>query len=205
MATVDNPDTPDTVDLHDHLVAFYEHEDFLTTLVVNFLEPVLSGDTNGLVLATRAHTRTFIADLADQHPDLTAALETERLVFRDARVVRDQLRKAGLSTIDNFSAVLGDDIEQLAGTGEPLRICGEVVALMWEDGDLTGALALEDTWNRFATMHAFDLLCAYPMRSFARPESVRAFLHVCQRHTAVTNEAYGGLRAGGTVPTIRRP
>lgn len=201
MATVE---TPDTVDLHDHLVAFYEHEGFLTSLVVDFLEPVFSGDTNGLVLAARAHTRTFIAGLADQHPDLNAVLETKRLVFRDARAVREQLRQAGPPTIDNVSAVLGDDIEQLADTGRPLRIFGEVVALMWEDRDLAGALALEDAWNRFATMHTFDLLCAYPMRSFAAPESVTAFLHVCQRHTAITNEAYGGLHAGGTLPTIRR-
>lgn len=203
---MDTVDDPDPVGLHDHLVAFYEHEDFLTALVVDFLEPVLSGDTTGLVLATRAHTRTFRAGLADhQQPGLTAALETGRLVVRDARVAQDQLRKTGPCTIDTFNTVLGDDIEQLAGTGRPLRIYGEVVALMWQEGDLAGALALEDAWDRFATMHAFDLLCAYPMRDFASPESVQAFLHVCQRHTAVTNEAYAGLDAGRTAPTMRRP
>ena len=37
-----------------------------------------------------------------------------------------------------------------------------MVALLWAEGNVTGALALEATWNQLAGDLDFDLLCAYP-------------------------------------------
>ncbi len=39
---------------------------------------------------------------------------------------------------------------------------GEVVDVLWEHGDKSGALALEKLWNDLLNERAFHLHCAYP-------------------------------------------
>ncbi|MDP8931195.1 MAG: MEDS domain-containing protein [Actinomycetota bacterium] len=49
--------------------------------------------------------------------------------------------------------------------GRDVRIYGEMVALLWEEGNILAAMALEDLWNQFAGSRAFSLMCAYPMNA----------------------------------------
>jgi diguanylate cyclase len=66
-----------------------------------------------------------------------------------------------------------------------------MVALLWDDGNVPAALALEDLWNDFGAVRTFELLCAYPMRSFENPDCASAFQRVCEQHsTVIPSEGY---------------
>jgi hypothetical protein len=60
-----------------------------------------------------------------------------------------------------------------------------MVALLWDDGDLAGALELETLWNELAERHAFALFCAYSISSLDAAGDLGAAKAICDRHTAV--------------------
>ena len=72
-----------------------------------------------------------------------------------------------------------------------MRGYGEMVALLWEDGNIPAALALEDLWNELAATHEFALLCAYPLSAFTDDATAAAFERVCDQHsTVIPSESY---------------
>ncbi|MDP9275804.1 MAG: MEDS domain-containing protein [Chloroflexota bacterium] len=48
-----------------------------------------------------------------------------------------------------------------------MRVFGEMVALLWAEGDRNGALVLEELWNDLTRRLSFPLLCAYPASFFS--------------------------------------
>jgi len=90
-----------------------------------------------------------------------------------------------------------------------VRVFGEIVALLWADRNASAAIALEDLWNELAVTRSFELLCAYPLSTFAGEESTAGFHDVCQRHSAITNESFaelsGSADAHGIVFLQREP
>jgi hypothetical protein len=65
-----------------------------------------------------------------------------------------------------LEAMIGPIFEDAARGGRPIRACGEMVALLWARGNVTGALALDSLWNELAAEHRFFLMCAYPTTCF---------------------------------------
>jgi hypothetical protein len=55
-----------------------------------------------------------------------------------------------------------------------MRVYVEMVALLWDDGDMASVPALEDLWNDLARLRTFSLLCAYPTRAFDDEASAEA-------------------------------
>ena len=80
--------------------------------------------------------------------------------------------------------------------GQRVTIFGEMVAVLWSEGNPKAALALEELWNDFARTQRFSLICAYPARLFEGCEHWDAFSKVCESHTSVLpDETYGALKS----------
>jgi hypothetical protein len=47
--------------------------------------------------------------------------------------------------------------------GENIRIFGEMVGLLWSEGQHSAAIHLEELWNRFLETKRAALYCAYPI------------------------------------------
>jgi len=173
----------------EHMVAFYESDNFLTALVADFLAPAVRGGGHALAIATGPHrggvTHALLGELD--------AVGTASLVMYDAAQTLSSLRVGGALDPVRFRTVVSGLLASLAADGKLVRIFGEMVALLYQDGEPAEALALEDMWNDLASSYEFDLLCAYPMRDFDSIESTGEFQHVCGRHTAVANQGYAGL------------
>ena len=66
-----------------------------------------------------------------------------------------------------------------------MRIYGEMVAVLWDQGNVAAAIELERLWNDLAIRHPFSLLCAYPTSAFHTDAGAEQFLQVCAQHSAV--------------------
>jgi hypothetical protein len=77
-----------------------------------------------------------------------------------------------------------DLIERVATGGQRrfVRVVGEMVALLWNEGNARGAVRLEDLWNNLAKKIPFTLLCAYPLNTFSR-ETYGELLGLCAEHS----------------------
>ncbi|MEA2220412.1 MAG: hypothetical protein QOJ35_3038 [Solirubrobacteraceae bacterium] len=170
---------------HDHLVEFYESEAFLVDTVCAFLVPTLRDGDAAIVVATADHRRDFEIALENAGIDVDAAVEDGRYVACDAADVLARFMVAGAPDPARFRDTIGAVMDGAAAGRLKVRVYGEMVALLWEDGDVASALALEDLWNELASSRRFVLLCAYPMEQFDDAASADAFRRICEQHTSV--------------------
>ena len=170
---------------HDHLVEFYETETFLVDTVCRFLVPSLRDGDAAIVVATAAHRRAFESALAEAGIDVAEAVLEGRYLGLDARDVLATFMVDGSPRAERFHATIGALMDKASSGSRAIRIYGEMVALLWHDGDVASALALEGLWNDLAPVRTFELLCAYPMGAFEGAESSEAFQRVCEQHTSV--------------------
>jgi hypothetical protein len=178
---------------HDHAVGFYETDGFLVELIAGFVAPALDDDETAFVIANAEHQGRLLEALRSRYPDVEVALRTGQLVLVDADTTRWRLLTDGRLDPARFRRMATEMFAHVAERGRPVRIFGYMVARFWEEGNTTAALALEDQWNELAETYDFELMCAYPMSSFAGTGSDDAFRTVCERHSAIANEGYAHL------------
>jgi len=65
-----------------------------------------------------------------------------------------------------------------------VRVYGEMVDLLWKNGEQEAAIRLEILWNQLANTKAFSLLCGYAMGHFYKDASVQ---EICRHHTHVVS------------------
>jgi signal transduction histidine kinase len=171
---------------HSHSVQFYDSEDFLFAAVGQFLAAGIEAGDRLLVVATPAHNAGFIERLASLK--LESALSTGQLLLLDARATLARFMVDGSPDPDRFREVLGTVLSEVRANGREnarVRAYGEMVDLLWRDGNSSAAIRLEELWNEQGTRHSFELLCAYAMGSFYREGDHERFLHVCGAHSHV--------------------
>ena len=188
-----------------HLVEFYETDEFLAATVAEFLSEGLTGTASSIVVATAPHRDAFASALRARGIDLEVAMLTSRLVMLDAGETLAAFMGEDEPDPERFRATIAAVMDRAADGWRPLRVYGEMVAVLWNDGDVSSAIALEDLWNDLAREREFMLLCAYPMSAFDDPASGAVFARVCEQHTAVIpSEGYTDLPAGDTEQRRRR-
>src|SRR5262249_14622445 len=104
----------------------------------------------------------------------------------------------GLPDPADFARVVGGLFDKVrsAVSGDRPRLAafGEMVSLLWADGNSQAALRLEQLWNDLARAHSFSLRCAYPITGFDRDEHAESFLKICAAHGGVIpDESYTSL------------
>ncbi len=172
--------------LSEHLVQFYEKEDFLIEAVSDFLGAGLGSGAACIVIATQAHLEGFSQRLQANGLDLASAYTRGKYIAIDAAEILSQIQGEGLPDPQRFVEVIGSLIERAEKGERRVRIFGEMVVLLWQQGKQAAALRLEKLWNelRHAT-HPFSLLCAYPMSLLAGSEHAEQFALMSNLHSRV--------------------
>ena len=82
-------------------------------------------------------------------------------------------------------ATVGSVFEKLLDKRQYLlvRAFGEMVDLLWKDGNADAAIRLEELWNELATKYQYSLLCGYSVDNFLHDAGAAAFRRVCDYHT----------------------
>jgi len=180
------------VDSSSHVVQFYEREGELVDSVAPYLLSSLRTGGTAVVIATEAHRRDFDAALGHAGFDAAAAIAAGSLVVLDAADTLAKLMTDGRLDTDRFDAEVGTLVRDLASIG-PVSAYGEMVAVLWEQGQVGAAVELESLWNGLAEKLPFSLLCAYPLDSVGAEDQIAQLHAVCHLHTDVL----GGVDPAG--------
>ncbi len=188
----------------EHVVQFYDHEGDLARAVGVYLSgAVLTGEV-ALVIATEPHRRAFQAEMAKAGVDVAGAEREGSVVWFDASEVLSRFVHDGEVDPEGFRNAVGSVVHEVAETGREIRAYGEMVALLWNDGHVLGAIELEKLWNGLAAELSFSLFCAYHIHSVSGDEHADALHEVCRLHTAVVDDAKVRFRAGPDAPFAAR-
>ncbi len=170
---------------HSHVVGFYETEAFLVDSVRDFLTPGLLAGSAAIVVATASHRELFGRALIEAGIDLPEAQRCGRYIALDASEGLSKFMVECMPDPARFSATIGELVSRAAEGPRDVRIYGEMVAVLWDQGNVAAAIALEDLWNDLATRRPFSLFCAYPIRAFDADASAEQFQRVCEQHSRV--------------------
>lgn len=182
-----------------HDVQFYESDDFLAERVGAFIGAGLGAGDGAIVIATKEHRKQIERRLDAEGARPSAARLERRYVALDADETLARFMVDGSPDPKRFARVIGRLIRataQRAGqTPRHVWVFGEMVALLWQEGNPGAAIRLEELWNELQDAHdPFSLCCAYPMRAFAGEEQRNAFIAICERHgRAIPAESYATL------------
>ena len=172
----------------DHLVQFYEREVDLFEVVGRHLARTVRAQETAIVIASEAHRRVFETELERAGIDVAEASRTGRLVMFDAASTLTQFTVKGQIDQKAFRSVLGAIQDGAFEVGRQVHVYGEMVALLWDAGDVLAAIELELMWNGLVESRQFSLLCAYPA-SVAKSEDAAALRQICELHSAVIHSS----------------
>ena len=179
-----------------HIVQFYEDDAFLCDSVAHFIAVGLEAGEPVCVIATGEHRAAFASRLAGRGHDVDDARARGQLVWLDARETLARFVVDGMPDWTLFNGVFGPivDEHERRDPNACIRAYGEMVDLLWREGNKQAALRLEGLWNELASRHAISLLCAYVMGNFTRSGDAAAFREVCAAHSHVLPaEGHGRL------------
>lgn len=191
----------------EHVAHFYADDGALSAAVVEHAMPVLSGAGAAILVATPAHRDQSVRALGEAGIDVRGARDAHRLLALDAKDTLDGMMVDGLPDADAFDALVGSLVRQAAASGEQVVAFGEMVALLWDAGEVVAALELERLWNALGDEVAFSLLCGYHSQCDGAHDggSSAALAEVCDLHTRVSGERFAASypAAPGSVPVAR--
>jgi len=182
----------------DHVVQFYaDDRELETTAFTRLADAARSGDAV-VVIATTEHLAACRRVLADAGVDIGRALAEGRLGLLDAAEVLDAFVVGGRVDPGAFDRSVGDVIRAAAATGRRVHAFGEMVGVLWAEGNVAGAIELEELWGALGAQLDFSLHCGYPAALMAT-SAAEAFEAVCDLHS----EVLGGAPAPAD-PGVRR-
>jgi hypothetical protein len=151
-----------------HLVQLYGKDDrLLTGNVSRYLSEGLRRGEGLVVIATAEHRSSIASQLRLEVGYSQAVLEG-RLVFLDARETLSRLLRNGQPDPDLFRSVVASTVSRVQERAghSVVRAYGEMVGLLWQDGEFTAAAELENHWNSLLASSDVSLFCAYPVDIF---------------------------------------
>jgi hypothetical protein len=182
---------------HRHVVQFYDHDEELAENAGDYLAGAIAEGGAAVVVATPGHCAGFEARLAAGGVDVGAARRDGSLVCLDATRVAPGLTRAGRIDLAAFGTQFRPAILAAGEASGPVRVYGEVVALLWAAGQVNAALELEGLWNELGQQIPFSLFCGYPRELVQSSQHQGAVAEVCRLHTAVVGRPMAGVPVTG--------
>ena len=178
----------------DHFVQFYESDGFIVNSVAEYFFHGLECNGSCICVGTAEHNERILNGLRTFGIDPDKAVDSGRLVVRDAGEMLSKFMRDGSPNIDKFNASIGKLVKETLQPTAPLRVFGEMVAILWEEGNQNAAVRLEELWNDLRDEYDFSLFCAYPLKGFARTGLNGEMQEICHQHTkTIPAESYSSL------------
>jgi signal transduction histidine kinase len=175
-----------------HVVQFYDDSGVLVSDVADFVEAGLAEGLPVIAIVDDHRRGALEGELKRRGVD-AALVEDGRIVLADARDTLAAFMDGGMPDGCRFQTLLGGmiDASLAASRHTSVRLYGEMVDLLWKDGNPEAAIRLEELWNGLAASRSFSLLCAYEMSNFRRETDSDAFRRICGQHERVVpTESY---------------
>lgn len=173
--------------MDEHLVRFYDNDDFIVDEIWHFIEPCLRRGDTAVVIATREHLESLERRFATGlHSDAVVREHGEQFVRLEASDLLSRLLVDGWPDEQRFRAIVGDILRGASKDGtRHVHAYGEMVGLLCEQSNQPAAIRIEQLWNELAKEFPLSLLCGYPMHAFSRREDATAFSTICDQHMHV--------------------
>ncbi len=155
--------------MRDHVVHFYEPggSTFVSNIAHFLADALCEGDV-ALVVAPVERLNAIHDALEARGLDCREAVKRGRLELLEAHETLDKFMYAGRPDAAAFDRAVGDRVRELLARRQvrSLHAYGEMVGVLWSDGNDMGAVELEALWNHLLADLPVSLYCGYPLEGF---------------------------------------
>lgn len=169
---------------HVHAVSVYAHDQEVVDELARFIADGILQEGRAVVVATPEHRTALVETLRGMGLDPDQPPVAGHLVLLDAKQTLQSFTTPSGFDRSRFHTRVGQVVIDAGADGKPVRVFGEMVGLLWELGDVQGAITLEAMWNDLIPQVGFDLMCAYPA-ALIETSSLVDVRAVCDQHTSV--------------------
>jgi hypothetical protein len=186
---------------HFHAVRFYQDDDSLVRMVADFLGEGLAAGEPALAMVTPEHRAGLVQELRGRHFDVEQLQTAGSLLILDARETLATFMKDGELNGDLFRKNVMAVIDRLCQGRRDrwFRAYGEMVDLLWQDGQPAAAIHLESLWNEVQHTQCFAGLCGYAMGKFYTDAGAQ---DIHREHTHVVSTGIGPVHESPETVTL---
>ena len=146
-----------------------------------------------IIVATDEHRQQLRVALGQSGIDCGSLEADGRLQLLDSRELLNQFMVDGLPSRTQFFSTVGAIVRAAKQTSwnlqRGLTVFGEMVAVLWQEGNHAAALELEVLWNELLENGTFHLHCAYPKHFFGGGRDSALLRAICDGHSHVIGQA----------------
>jgi hypothetical protein len=172
-----------------HAVHFYENDSVLLDGLTEFFSTGLDSGGACLIIATKAHREGLAQRLEQAGFDLFRLTQANRYINLDSHLMLSQLLVEGWPDEQLYQRAVEPVLLRARGPAgqkfPPIFVFGEVAPLLCAEGKYEAAIRLEQLANKFGSMRAMSIRCAYPSQRFAEEMHGDHFRRICAEHRHV--------------------
>lgn len=166
----------------EHVLHLYEDDDEFLGLLTNFVGDGINSNEGVIVIATDDHLNDLKLRLTSHGMNVGALISSNRFFPLNAEETLSEFMRDGWPDEELFMKVISNLIKNAKRGNNKVRAFGEMVAVLWSEGNNGATVNLEHLWNKFCEQEAFCLFCAYPKSGFTQ-NSAESMLHICDSHS----------------------
>lgn len=168
----------------DHMVQIYENEKIFLDTLEGFAGTGFLANDSVVIIATSKHLDALNARLISQGFDLNALTAADQYIPIDAEDLLSILLVDGWIDENIFNTFITDIVNRAKQRNGKVRAFGEMVAVLWAQGNCGATVQLENLWNQLHGKSPFTLFCAYPKIGFTGSASDSIDI-ICKQHGKV--------------------
>jgi hypothetical protein len=166
----------------DHTVQIYEDDAAFLDALEGFVAAGIRQGDAIILIATPAHLEGLEQRLEASGFDVGAAIVRGQYIAVDAKRALTTFMVDGWPDEALFEKFVDDLLLRAKGRHRKVRAFGEMVALMWAEGQCGATVRLEHLWTRLVQQESFSLFCAYPKTGFTG-DANDGIAEVCAAHS----------------------
>jgi hypothetical protein len=173
----------------DHVLQVYENDGVFLDALTGFVGGGINAGDASIVIATDKHTRSLEIRLESYGINVHDLIREKRYIPLDAEQTLSRFMINGWPDENLFIATVSEILQNGRGnTNRKIRAFGEMVAVLWAQGNNGATVRLEHLWNKFCQSEKFCLFCAYPKSGFTA-DLADSIDHICSAHAKMIGGA----------------
>ena len=163
----------------------YQDQDFLNRAVCRFTGAALENGEGVILVPTRAHWEAFRPRLEAQGVDVETAKTRGQLTIVDADELLPEFMREAMPDGPIFLGLAADIISRTraAGPYRKVRWWGEMVNVLWERGDVSASMHLEDLFDQVSHEQDIAIFCSFVMDNFDGKVHTRMLPRLGENHS----------------------
>ena len=166
----------------DHVLQIYENDGVFLDALTGFVGGGINTGDSCVVIATDNHLKALEKRLESYGIHIGALMSENRYIPLDAQETLSRFMINGWPDENLFNQTVSEIFKKGRNHSDRgIRAFGEMVAILWAEGNNGATVRLEHLWNKFCQKETFSLFCAYPKSGFTEAIS-ESMNHICSAH-----------------------